>query len=553
MRSVFYPQCRAVMTLVFDGFGDTAQDSQEYVVPVLPARATVHRNGYKEADTWSVTFDGNDLPLDPDLIRAGAIEIYMYQVEDAGPDARVISRQFPITEDPTGYNPRSLVQQLGLGAFVRGDVDRWTQGNPPTIVGLFDEPDLEISEDAGKTVTIQGKDYTAHLASMQWPPHPDGRPRRIPVGRRLDHIMSEILREADPSGKLALDVRDVVPRALPVVGASEVSGHGRGIPVEQQTSYWDVLYKLAIRHGLICYVEGLSVVLTKPRNLGPGDESRIRRMVCGKNISELRLTRHMGKVTAPAIIVRGYDPHTGKFIEEEFPKGKREIQVKNVKADVKKTRESTKIKPPPKAPERDKVAGTRTQHVRKTDEYEFVPAHGITDRAIFRQMAETRYRLLARGERKVVLKTEDLRDADDSELLSLKAGDAVQVEFDDFNRELLASDQTHAAKVAHLLERGYGEAIAEVIAVHFDKLEGLRRPLRVKEATYEWSTDDSGGGISVELELQDYVVIDGERPQQSTRAARRDDRLRAADGSRLGLGPNAKHEAAVLAPRGAAR
>ncbi len=548
---VYYPQCRAILSLIFDGFGPTALDSDEFVIPVLPTAATVHRNSYKEADTWSVTFDANDLPLDPDLIRAGAIEIYLYQVADAGPDARVISRQQPTTEDPAGTNPRSLVQELGLGAFLRGDVDRWTQGNPPAIVGLFDEPDLELAED-GKTFTIAGKDYTAHLASMQWPPLPGGRPRRIPVGRRLDDIMSEILAEADPRGRLALDVRDVEDADLPIVGAAEVRGHGRGIPVEQQTTYWDVLYKLAIRHGLICYVEGLSVVLSKPRNIGPGDEARVRRLTWGHNVAHLRLSRRMGKVTAPSIIVQGYDPRTGAFIEEEFPRGKREIHAKNVKADVKKTHERTKIKAPPKHPRRLQH-GSRTQTVRKTDEYEFVPAHGITDRAILRQMAETRYRLLARGERRVVLRTQDLRDTNDAELLDLKAGDAVQVEFDDFNRELLASTEPFEAKVAHLLDRGYGEAIAGVIAEHYDKLEGLRRPLRVKEVTYEWTTEGAGGEIAIEVELQDYAVIDGERGPGETRAARRDDRLRRADGSRLGIGSTARQERAVLRPRGGAR
>jgi hypothetical protein len=62
-------------------------------------------------------------------------------------------------------------------------------------------------------------------------------------------------------------VRGLEDADLPIVGAGEVRGSARGIPVEQNTTYWDVIYKIAIRVGLIAYVDGLDVVLSRPKTI----------------------------------------------------------------------------------------------------------------------------------------------------------------------------------------------------------------------------------------------------------------------------------------------
>jgi len=357
------------------------------------------------------------------------------------------------------------------------------------------------------------------------------------------------LAEADPDGRLRLDVRNLSLDELPVVGASEVSGNRRGIPVEQDTKYWDVMYKVATRHGLILFVDGLDVVLTRPQNLAASDLGSVRQFAWGRNVESLNLTRALGKEQTPTIVVQGYDPKSKRTITVEYPEGKRELTDKVVKGDIKKTTSTVRLKAKTPAAHHAKH-GKKVTTIRKTDEFEIVPMYGVTDPGILRAAAANLYHLLGRAERKVVLKTKDLKDLEETDLLSLRAGSAVTINFDDYNRELLADPNVPiTSKVDHLLARGYNETVAQEFAQRFAKLEALRRPLRVREVTFDFDVDE---GISIEMELVDFVVVDGARDgvDKSTRIETREASLRKDDGSRVGLGASAAEEAARLAQMG---
>lgn len=538
----FYPQARAVLQLVLDGFSDPDADSPPLTVSVLPKACTVHKNSYKQADAWELVLDANDCPFDPDLVRSGGVEIYLFQTAGFSSDPRVVSRQDPVIADPTGLRPRDPIDALKLDLSLPDARQAFTLGNAPLVTGAFDEHALELSG-SGKWVTISGQDYTAHLAGMQWPPTESGRARKIPTGRRVDLIMAEILAEADPDSKLRLDVRGLDPTDLPIVGASETASTRRGIPVQQNTSYWDILYKLATRHGLICFVDGLSVVLSRPQNLDASNLDRVLQMAWGRNVESLKLSRHLGKEQAPTIVAKGFDPVTKRTIVVEYPEGSRTLTAKFVKADVRKTHTVERIKA--KKTATAKKHGKTTTTIRRKDEYQELPLYGVSDPVLLRRAAQNMYQVLGRGERKVVLTTKDLKDSEETSLLQVRAGSAVSVAFEDFNRELLSNpDVPAASKVAHLLERGYNRVVAETLAERFTQLEGLRRPLRVREVTFEY---DSATGISVEMELVDFILVDGSRDgvDKTTRIETREARLQRADGSRVGLGDRALEAARV--------
>jgi hypothetical protein len=519
----FYPQCRVILQVVLDGFGPTARDTPPLIVPCLPKAATIHRNSYKQADSWSLTFEAGDLPFDPALLRAGAVEIYLFQVDDASQRQAVVSRKDPLA-DPnlSGSRPRGGIDTLGLEQGLQSSKDRFTFGNKPQIAGLFDSGDLEMSDD-GKWVEISGQDYTAHLSSLQWPPTARGLARRIPVGQRIDDLMRDLITEADPLGRLTLNVRGIEDADLPIVGKDEVRSNKRGIPVEQDTSYWDVIYKVATRHGLIAFVDGLDVVLSRPKTITDRDQSAIRRMAWGHNLTSLKMSRELGKEQSPTIIVKGYDPVARKAITVTFPEGTVRDNVQTIAKGGKAGGFKSNVKQTTKKSKSGKVKTT----IRERDEYQIIPAYGISDRAVLRKMAENLYHLLGKPERKVTARTRDLRDMRDSDLLNLTAGDAVTIEWDEFNRELLADPRkSEEQKVDHLLSRGFNRAIALQVARAYERLDALKRPLRVREVSYEYSADD---GIAIEMLLIDFVVIDGIRgdtgAQPTPRAEKRQDRI----------------------------
>jgi hypothetical protein len=557
----YYPQARAILQVVLDGFGSTARDTKPLIIPCLPKALTIQRNSYNMADGWEATFDAGDLPFDPTFIRAGSAELYLFQLTEV--EQRIVDRRDPLSElDNAGDKPRDPVDTAmleaanlagavgleGLASDIRGRLsrDRFTYGNKPAIAGLIDLPRLSMSSD-GRWVTLRGQDYTQHLMSLQWPPLPNGRARRIPTGKRIDELLGEILAEADPGGRLSVTLRGCDESDLPVVGEGEIRGNRRGIPVTGDTNYWEVMYKVATRHGFILYVDGLDVVLAKPRNLDADAAGRIKRLAWGANLVSLELERELGKEQSPTIVVRGYDPKTMEVVTVEYPEGEfhraAKAGDKPGKTAATKASSSTSSK------------GKVTTTVRNRDEYQIVPAYGVTDRAQLRRMAETYYHLRGRAERRVVAVTHDLRDLRDSDMLTVTAGDACTIEWDDFNREVMANPQMNAgAKLDHLVARGFNTEVAQAIVDAYDRLQGLERPLRFKEGTI---TYDVESGVEIEFELADFIVINGIRPSavdgiaQGVRGAvdRVRDKLRGADGKPLGW--SAEREAAETRRRGA--
>jgi hypothetical protein len=386
-----------------------------------------------------------------DIIRAGEAEIYLFQTDSLETSFRVPSRKDPVVEpDPGGTRPRSPTDSLALDVGTWTSRDQFTVGRKPMIAGLFDRSQLELSED-GKWVTINGQDYTAFLASVQWKPDRNGQARRIPTGKRVDLLIEDLLGEADPGSKLQVDVRGIRREELPIVGASEVHGNRRGIAVEQQTSYWDVIYKIAERYALICFVDGLDVVLTRPKTISDKNTSNVKRLAWGQNLESLRLEREHGREQTPTIQVKSYDPTSRQTITVEYPENTisddKPLKAKGTHTKA-HTTEKHRVTPATHS------VGKQVTTLRKRDEYQVIPAYGITDRAVLRQMAINRYHLIGRAERKVIAKTRDLRDMRESDLLDLTAGDAVTIDWDEFNRELLASPALpEAEKVEHLVAR----------------------------------------------------------------------------------------------------
>lgn len=504
---IFYPQCRAILQVVFDGYGETARDSPILVIPVLPKSVKVHVNSYKQADSFEMVFDAGDLPIDPRLVRAGAAEIYLFQSPSADDRSRIISRRQPLVDaDPGGRRQRDPVETLTLEMGTEGSRDRFTLGDrKPRIAGTFDDLDIELSS-SGKWVTIKGQDYTAYLAAIQYPPNPNGTARRIPTGRRLDLIVDSLLEEADPDRQLSVDVRGVNPGDMPIVGANEARGNKRGIPIESGTSYWDVIYKLTERHGFICYVDGLDVVISRPKTITDRDTPNIKRMAWGKNLENLSLRRHLGKEQAPTIVVKSYDARSGKTLTAEYPDGSidRSVIIDSTKGG--KPKVSRRVK---ESTRRSKKTGKVKTTVRERDEYQIVQVHGITDPVALRRIAENRYNLLGKAERSVVASTRDLHDLRFADILNVSAGDAFWIEWDEFNRELLANPKvSEDQKVRHLEARGFNTAVAREVAKRYELLASLDRPLRFKEGTIEFDVED---GIRIEMELQDFMVVDGIR------------------------------------------
>lgn len=457
--NIFYPRASVTLSVIFESFGDP---KKPIIIPVTPKKVTVFSNSYKEADTWSIDFDSKDLPVSPELIRGGSVEIYLYQT-------RGISTPDIIRAADVEADPFSL------------------EGLEPTIVGLFDEASLEF-DDKGKITSIDGTDYTALFLAKQWrhkkenisglpTREPSGNKKgRIPGGKALDATLRDLMAEVESAGAMSLKVegidKDGNPPKMPKVGSAEGRTNSRGIPVKQGFNYWDAMYNLAIRYGFILFVRNLDVVLSTPQAYVAG-QSKIRKMAWGKNLTSLKMTRRIGKVVTPVVEVRSYDEKTRKIIKAKYPKNRKQHPVTGL--------------------------GTKRNEMRV---YTFP---GIGSEEQLGRIAETIYNLIARSEQTVEMATMDLRDLEGRDMIELRTGQAVSIGFDAFNsRSDILEGQSDGQRVQTLMSLGYTAEVAQTISKTFDTINVFKRPFRVKEATLEWG---EAGGLSISAELQNFINI----------------------------------------------
>jgi hypothetical protein len=286
MSRVYYPNLRAVLSVVFDGFG--GGDSEPTVVQVIPMSATIHLNSYKEADTWEMTFDAKLLPFSPELIRALGVEIYAF---DAG----------------------------GIGQDIRD----FANDDNLLVAGLADNATLRISE-SGREFSLSGRDYTALMLDRQWDPS-----KRLNVGQPVDVVVQQLVDEAAGAARTGrtLTVEYVGQGHAPGSARGRERRTKRGLPIKESKSYWDVAYELCLRQGLVVFVRGSKVIITSPQVLTTANAARTRRMIYGRDLESLEVERKIGKERVPQIAVRSYDPKTRRTLEAVFPAAKEKAKT----------------------------------------------------------------------------------------------------------------------------------------------------------------------------------------------------------------------------------
>lgn len=455
---LYYPRARVNVSAVFDGFG--GRDKPVVFQDILPKSFSVHLNSYKEADTWEVSFNSKFFPFSPELLRSAAVEIYVEQASDA--------------TQPFQYDPDNLV-----------------------VTGLVDRGTLNQGADGGQ-VTFEGRDYTSLLLDRQWDPTKSGSQGRVPAGLDLDKVVQQLVDEAvqaDTIGRtLTVEFNDAeispttgrvdqnvthkkVVQKPPPVASARGRRKKRGILVKAEQSYWDTIYKLCQSYGFIVFVKGFKVIISRPHVLQADAQDKVHRVAYGKNLATLESERGLSKEAVPQIVVRSYDGTTKAVIEGKFPDG--------TKAAV--------------------VTGIGT----KRDEFKVLTVTGVTSVRELNQIARTAYFTISRGEGKVRFTTKDLLDLPDPlgvqrDLLQLRPGDAVRIEWDSFNEEALANEKDFARRVSQVAELGYSLDVAQVVAEHFDRLSYFRQPFYTREVNLTW---DETSGMALDVEAMNFINV----------------------------------------------
>jgi hypothetical protein len=474
---LFYPNCFGFLSVVFDGFTAEGTDASPKIIPFLPRSASVHMNGYREADTFEIDLDAKAFPFSPDLLRSCAVELFMFQTD--------------------GMLTTNL--QTHADAGDAWNLSQFQTDDNRVISGLVDEASLHYGDD-GRSFRLQGRDYTSLLLNRDWP---DGK--RVPSdGGFLDDVVQALVDEAVGAklhGGRTLTVEylgeeDVAVRAqgrsltkktvtikkTPKVGAHHSKTQKKGFPVRSGRNYWDVIYDLCLRHAKICYVSGNRVIISDPKTLTAQSASSAIRVAYGRNLKSLEATRNMGKEAVPQIVASVYDKKKGVQIEAKWPK----TTTPALRQSSQKGKGAADI---------TGVGTVREQTLRVT------PPQSITSKELLEAYLKAYYDNVARHEGAIHWQTKALKDLKGDDLLLLRPGDPVRVEFDAFVAEDFR-ELSEQQRYARMRELGYSQAVAEIVAVEYDRLTQFEAPFYVKDVSFSWSIDQ---GLEVSVEGINYI------------------------------------------------
>lgn len=514
-------------------------DNVSYVLDRVPKKGDVSRPGYRQAGQFNFTFDFRDLPIDPRTVRSAAVEVHLGAVEEAAFGRGMVAgnregrRQATInTRDAAGEpNPETF--------YLAGTVDKW-----------------EATHGAdGSIVTIAGRDWRGTLLDSKVGSNPqvtqhilDALDLSRPVSKVVAQLMTFHpmgdqfvigLNPAEWPGEVepAPMASDLIPRHRRGARGRRRSGRGNTRGDSTQLSYWDLIVNLCQICGAIPFFDRYMLQIRPSRSIFDQRRSgidpatnptpfrggqtrdidaqtnasiadgplRVRRLVYGRDVSNLHFERTMGGGQRPSAI--------------------RCVSIDRSSTTRGNARVLTAIWPP--RPQ----GNTQGQRARTTavspggrqaqTEILNIPVPGITDIDRLQRIARSIYEEVGRGEMGGNCQTKNLSsfggDNADPDLLRLGPGDGIEFLVDtralssraplvsaltDHNR---ASFEDQVRLIQERLGNDPGsENLARVIvATSRGQVAELMRFFRVANVKLGW---DSSSGISISFDFQNYAV-----------------------------------------------
>jgi hypothetical protein len=431
---VYYPAAQAFFVVAFENY-DLKNPDRGRGFTIIPKRFTIHINSYHKADEFEIVCDADRFPVTPESVRAGGVEIRLFQTEGLDEQQR----------DPRFFQ---------------------VDGVRPTITGLFDDLSLSFS-DTGREVRATGKDYTALFVAKDY-----DRKTRVSAGKTLDVALTQLMKAVPGAEEMRVTVES--DEGMPVLGRDDGAVNRKYVRLNGKT-YWDVMYELADRYGFKIFVRGLEVIVTKPHYY-ESLRSDPYSLSWGDNIFSIEASRKMAKERVPVVRVRSYDSKKRITHFGEFPKDKQQVRALS-------------------------TGGADNPEV----EVLTFTLPGITSKKVLERAAQTYHNLVGRGEQTLVVETRDLRDLNGKDMLQLDVGMPVSISFRPYTLDLLENlpFEERVGRLVSLYQ--YPQDVASKISEAIERTNFFRRPMRVKEITYDWDVES---GLNITLELQNYVNVD---------------------------------------------
>lgn len=453
--AIHYPQAWCLIHLLLDDLG---QEPEPDLITIqgAPVSFRVEKNRWSEADTFELTFDSEDYPFDPGVIRGGTVEIYL---ADAG------------SVDP-GFFTR--------GATVGGlSVDEARER--ALIFGVVDDAESSFGEE-GRMFTLKGRDYTAYFLDAEVE---EGEILYQEGGRKLTFV--EMIRRLVASRKTTEEIEVVTEGPVPPFQPADYKEDAEERRVGPGETAWELVQELALEAGFAVYVDRDQIVVRPPsdiyNHLEPHNLRRALRFELGTDVLEWKPTRELGRRHGVAVQVTSY------FTAEDRP-----LQAFARDGELFDPKD-----PPPEADTKELTAkkggGNPSKTKKSISVVRFAMRH-VNSQTQLEVIARELSLELQHHEMVGTLTTHAMTDRTGRLVSDIRFGDPVFVDRSPgLQSALLRTTQDQVEELAKIgWERPDAEALREALA-------RLDLPLYVDTATYTFDTRD-GQGFSLELTLR---------------------------------------------------
>jgi len=423
-------------------------------VPVRPYSVRLEQNDFNKADSCKVTCDWNDTALDPRMLDDAIMRVYIGDC-----DANGVFR-------PTVSNFR--------------------------FVGHVRNVERKNDSDGPSTLTLEALDYTSSFINRK--PFPaSGIPEySLNLDEAWRKICSQVPAAKDfLSDRLVLVGLDAPPKLATAV-AARFANLGK-VPTHPKTDAWAVWQQCVGMLGLVSWIDrDICIVSTATNYYSETDPPRL---IWGHNIKELSESRQ-ARIAGVGVGVTSYDPISGKTLEAVFPPpGDPRVAKKRLSAST----------------------STKKGVTADNEEREWFQYWGVTDPNALIKVAERIWEERSRQELCGRATTSEMNVTTVSgatfDLLALKAGDSVRVEFEEEGRHLLAQLPTEGARQRYLMNKGYEEKQALLLARNARIFAQLDSTFFTKSVDTTIDLDADSISFEVTVEFINRIQTEEERQQ----------------------------------------
>lgn len=453
---------------------EASKDNLTHVIEgIIPVRATLEKNTYKEADTLELELSYLDLPFDPRTVRSCAVECYMGTIDADTWREYMRLQTIPELPDESEY---------GTNRQFKGWIDDWR---------------VNWTSENAASVELSCRDNTSLFIDQDAPPQIKVDPK---VG--IDEALAKYLACFPQFEGIGVEYRpqnEEPPKLKDVMQRSSQRNGGVG-PGKDKMSVWDFIIDVTGMVGCVAFMDGETVVIQKPRTLYARGFSRLedpwrgrvaddipmnnRTMIFGRNLSEFNVSRRYNENAPRNIEVRCYLPERKKTLVVRFPGV------------------TSKAQPGESADKSVTVFRVA----------------GVQSKEALQVIAQSIYEDVSRQELEVSMKTPNIAsfggDNAEPDLLYLQAGDPIEVYFakDDtgdpvllpatqaqVENSLLVTDKTFE----YLQSLGYDADIAKAYAQAYTNA-GYQTAFRVAKVVYDWSDDE---GLTIGIDAVNYIEV----------------------------------------------